>query len=256
MGQWADGISFWMRHRGRVATSGLMPAIAMHIQPWRCTRQMGNTTPGRIGIRIFAAWIIVLVTVMPAAAAERILGPCEGCEAVFQGRPAQLASQGRIAPPVAPGDPMQVDGIVRDAQRRPTAGIVIYAYQTDHTGIYPRLANAPGRESGRHGAYRGFVVTDAAGRYRFDTIRPGGYPGTDLPQHIHLHVLEPGRCTTYIDDIVFEDDPRLTPRQRAAHAAGRGGNGVVKPVKAAGVWRVTRDIALGSGIANYGECGR
>jgi protocatechuate 3,4-dioxygenase beta subunit len=210
-------------------------------------------------MRIFAPLALLLTTLSAsaiAAGAERILGPCEGCEAVFQGRPTQLASQGRIAPAGSSGEAMQVDGIVRDAKGKPSAGIIVYAYQTDHTGIYPRLANAPGRESGRHGAWRGFVVTDAQGRYRFDTTRPGGYPGTDIPQHIHMHVVEPGRCTTYVDDIVFEDDPRLTPRQRAAHSQGRGGSGVVMPVKEGGVWKVNRDIALGQGISNYAECGR
>ncbi|MDX2218793.1 MAG: hypothetical protein SF172_07205 [Burkholderiales bacterium] len=210
-------------------------------------------------MRIFAPLAVLLYTLSASAmafSAERILGPCEGCEAVFQGRPATFASQGRIAPQGAPGEAMQVDGVVRDAKGKPTPGIVVYAYQTDHTGIYPRLADASGRESGRHGVYRGFVITDTEGRYRFDTIRPGGYPGTDIPQHIHLHVVEPGRCTTYIDDIVFEDDPRLTPRQRASHSTGRGGNGVVKPLKEGAVWKVKRDIALGQGIPNYGECGR
>ncbi|MBL8517926.1 MAG: hypothetical protein JNM76_13270 [Betaproteobacteria bacterium] len=193
---------------------------------------------------------------MPALATERILGPCEGCAAVFQGRPVTLASQGRIAPQGAPGDAMRVDGVVRDAMGKPVAGIIVYAYQTDHTGIYPRPTDSAGRESARHGTYRGFVVTDAEGRYRFDTIRPAGYPGTEIPEHIHMHVLEPGRCTTYLDDIVFEDDPRLTPRQRAGHVRGRGGPGIAQPVKEAGVWKVKRDIVLGQGIANYAECGR
>lgn len=210
-------------------------------------------------MRIFASLAVSLGTLLVstvATGAERILGPCEGCEAVFQGRPATLTSQGRIAPPGATGEAMRVDGTVRDAKGTPASGIIVYAYQTDHTGVYPRLADAAGRESARHGAYRGFVVTDSAGRYRFDTIRPAGYPGTEIPQHIHLHVVEPGRCTTYIDDIVFDDDPRLTPRQRASHAAGRGGSGLVKPVKEAGIWLVKRDITLGQGISNYAECGR
>lgn len=210
------------------------------------------------GLHLVAPIFAVTLATLPAIAfsTERVLGPCEGCEAVFQGRPPTLTSQSRIAPQGSPGEPMQLDGIVRDAKGKPAAGIIVYAYQTDHTGIYPRLANAPGRESGRHGAYRGFAVTDAEGRYRFDTIRPAGYPGTDIPQHIHMHVVEPGRCTTYLDDLVFEDDPRLTPRQRASHSHGRGGAGVVKPVQEAGVWKVRRDIALGQGIANYAECGR
>lgn len=97
-------------------------------------------------------------------------------------------------------------------------------------------------------------MTDADGRYAFDTIRPAGYPGTDLPQHVHMHVLEVGRCTYYIDDILFEDDPRLTKAKRRQLTQGRGGNGVATPKRDAnGTWLVRRDIVLGAEIPGYPE---
>jgi protocatechuate 3,4-dioxygenase beta subunit len=191
----------------------------------------------------------------PAIANERILGRCEGCEAVFDGRPAALTSRARIAPEGSAGDSLVVEGSVKNSTGAPVAGVIIYVYQTDHKGLYPANPALRGA-SARHGLYRGFAVTDAMGRYAFDTIRPAGYPGTDLPQHIHMHIVEPGRCTYYIDDIVFDDDPRLNARQRANHLGGRGGSGLAIPVKRDGAWRVTRDIELGKGIREYNECGK
>ena len=107
----------------------------------------------------------------------------------------------------------------------------------------------------RHGRLRGWARTDASGRYAFDTIRPGAYPDGDEPQHIHLHVIEPGRCTYYIGDVLFDDDPRLTTQARVAEEHARGGSGVVHPVGSArNGWNATRDITLGSNVPGYAAC--
>ncbi|NNE08524.1 MAG: hypothetical protein HKN20_08180 [Gemmatimonadetes bacterium] len=67
-----------------------------------------------------------------------------------------------------------------------------------------------------------------------------------------MHVIEPGRYTYYIDDIMFERDPRLTPENRAQLANGRGGNGIVMPSRGDdGMLLVRRDIVLGEKIPGY-----
>lgn len=82
-------------------------------------------------------------------------------------------------------------------------------------------------------------------------IRPGSYPGRDVPEHIHIHVIEPGRATYYIDDVVFSDDSKLTPRQIQKVSRGRGGLGIVTPERREGVWLVRRDIVLRQDIPGY-----
>lgn len=164
-------------------------------------------------------------------------GPCEGCELVFRGMPDSLSSRARIAGPNEPGEPLVIEGTVRNADGTPAPGVVVYAYQTDARGIYPR-------DETRHGALRGWVMTDADGKYRFDTIRPASYPNSRVPQHVHMHVIEPGRATYYIDDIHFDDDPLLGSRERSV-TRPRGGSGLVRPVRDdARAWRVERDITL------------
>lgn len=182
----------------------------------------------------------------PSAASERVVGgPCDGCENVFVGVPESLASRSRIAPADTPGDPLQIEGTVTSQDGEVQEGIIVYAYHTDSNGVYPR-------DETRHGGLRGWAQTDARGRYRFDTIRPGAYPGRTTPQHVHMHIVEPGKCTYYIDSIVFDDDPLLTARHRKQYAGGRGGNGIVHPERDAdGVWHVRRDITLGKGIPGY-----
>jgi protocatechuate 3,4-dioxygenase beta subunit len=193
---------------------------------------------------------LLLLFPAPSPAAEPVIGgPCEGCEHVFNGLPAELGAQGRIAPAAESGAPLIVEGTVRTLAGEPAAGIVVYAYQTDQSGLYPTSTI-------RHGRLRGWVRTGPDGKYRFDTIRPGAYPSNTIPEHIHMHVIEPGKATYYIDDIHFDDDPLLvgTHRQRA-ESGRRGGKGLVKPTKdAQGAWRVQRDITLGLDVPGYPKC--
>jgi protocatechuate 3,4-dioxygenase beta subunit len=190
-----------------------------------------------------------------ALAREPVVGlPCEGCEAVFEGLPAELSARARIAPRGEPGEALDLAGRVLSEDGSPRAGIVIYAYHTDAKGIYPPITDAHGRNAERHGRLRAWAASDDEGRYAFDTIRPGSYPTRDVPAHIHMHVLEPGCATYYIDDVMFTDDPLLTPAQRRVHAVGRGGSGIATPVRTATGWQVTRDIRLGAGIAGHRPC--
>lgn len=193
---------------------------------------------------------------------EPVVGlPCEGCELVFEGLPATIATVARIAPANEPGEAMRIEGAVVDRQGRPAPGVIVYAYHTDAHGIYPRVENAAGSTnatssavaaSTRHGRLRGWALTDETGRYRFDTIRPAGYPDTSIPQHVHMHVIEPGRCTYYIDELRFEDDPRLTAEERGGAEGARGGSGIVMPRRDdAGLLIATRDIVLGENIPGY-----
>lgn len=180
--------------------------------------------------------------------------PCEDCEVALAGLPDEPPSVARLTAPDELGEPLQLSGIVRDAGGRARAGVIVYAHQTDHRGVYPEEGVIGPAEVRRHGRLRGWVQTDAEGRYRFETIRPAGYPDSGLPQHIHLNVIEPGCATYYIDDVMFEDDPRLTPTLRRKLDRGRGGHGIVTPVRIGGVWHAQRDIVLGARIPGYRAC--
>jgi protocatechuate 3,4-dioxygenase beta subunit len=133
--------------------------------------------------------IIVISTATALACAVSDAGPrepvvgglCQGCELVFDGRPARIGSAARIAPPGATGEPLQITG-TRDGA--PVAGTIVYAYHTNAKGKYPGAG--PRR---RHGTWRGWAKTDRRGRYRFDTIRPASYPIANAPP-------QPYTCTS------------------------------------------------------------
>lgn len=193
----------------------------------------------------------------PLAPADPVMPGCGDCEGAYEGLPATLSSRGRIAPASEPGQPLRITGRVLGPDGEPRGGIIVYAYHTDRFGIYPP-PDPPRAESQHQGRLRGWVRTGADGRYTFDTIRPASYPDTTNPQHVHMHVIEPGCFTYFVDEMLFTDDPmfaRLTERDLKALAPGMGGGAVVTPVARDGVQEVTRDIHLGRNIRGYPACG-
>ncbi len=122
-----------------------------------------------------------------------------------------------MVPPSEPGVPLRVRGAVRDASGKPLAGALLYAYHTSAKGWYSDKAAHIVGGDGDPGHARLFVYlkTDAEGRYEIATIRPAGYPESDLPAHIHVHITPAAEgAPSWVTEILFEDDPRLTPQAR------------------------------------------
>jgi protocatechuate 3,4-dioxygenase beta subunit len=114
-----------------------------------------------------------------------------------------------------PGPRLLVKGRVLDEDGHRVAGALVYAYHTDHKGWYSHRGPHVGGNSGdvKHARLFGYVRTDAEGEFELDTIRPEGYPRSDLPQHIHIHFDAKG-FQPLVSEILFDDDPRLTARMR------------------------------------------
>lgn len=178
-------------------------------------------------------------------------GYCEGCEGIYEGMPRELSWQTAVVAADEPGQRLEMSGrIYRADGKTPAPGVILYVYHTDARGYYSPAPGATGNAR-RHGHLRGWMKTDAAGEYKFTTIRPAPYPGRGIPAHIHPIVKEPDLNEYYIDDYLFDDDPLLTPQERARQA-NRGGPGVVRLAKNRdGVWIGRRDITLGLNIPNY-----
>ncbi|HEY0101265.1 MAG TPA: hypothetical protein VGB76_20245 [Pyrinomonadaceae bacterium] len=186
----------------------------------------------------------------PVESGERIGGYCEGCEAIYEGMPAQLNWETRIAA-TEPGEPLEASGVIYQPDgKTPARGVILYAYHTDARGIYPPAPDARGMAR-RHGRLRGWIKTNARGEYKFVTIKPASYPNSTIPSHVHLIVKEADKNEYYIDDFEFEDDRFLTQQERARRRKA-GGSGVVSLTKnAGGVWLARRNITLGLNVQNY-----
>lgn len=98
-----------------------------------------------------------------------------------QARPSNLGATARIAPTSEPGDPLLVRGRLRNLDGAAAAGAIVFAYHTDRGGLYDEPSKGP--HSWR---LRGWARTDDEGRFTFETMRPGAYPGGTIAPHIHF----------------------------------------------------------------------
>ena len=170
------------------------------------------------------------------------LPECEWCGA--DEAPAVLSWRTTIPRKGEPGKWLTISGrVFKSDGKTPAAGVVLYVYQTNARGIYPKRGNETGNGK-RHGYLRGWMKTGPDGRYQFTTIRPGPYPGRGEPAHIHLNVKPPGQEEYWLDSFHFSDDPLLTDDRRA-RLENRGGSGILTLSRdSKGRLHGSRDIVL------------
>lgn len=154
-----------------------------------------------------------------------------------------LSSAVRLAPVNEPGEPMELVLRFRNTSGTPLRQLLVYVYHTNAAGLYVPAAGATGCLR-FHGALHAWARPDSRGVVTVRSIRPGEYPRSTEPAHVHVVVQFPERRGFYLNDTMFEGDPRLTPAVRAAQQAP-GGSGIVSAVRGDdGVWRATRDVVL------------
>jgi protocatechuate 3,4-dioxygenase beta subunit/tetratricopeptide (TPR) repeat protein len=132
-------------------------------------------------------------------------------------RESAKSSQATIVTPQEPGTPLTVVGQVVDKDGQPVIEATVYVYHTSARGWYAdQAAHFDAREGDRkHARLFGYLRTDRQGRFELRTIRPAGYPDSDLPAHIHVEITPVSKdFATLVTEIQFDDDARLTPQWR------------------------------------------
>lgn len=140
--------------------------------------------------------------------------------------------------------------------KTPVPDVILYYYHTNSEGVYAtkesEQRNMPKNKLGQtHGYIRGWLKTDKHGKYSIYTVKPETYPRRDEPAHVHISLKDNNmKEPYYIDDFVFDDDPRLTSRRRI-EMENRGGSGVIRFVRKGSLLIGERNIILGLNIPNY-----
>jgi protocatechuate 3,4-dioxygenase beta subunit len=138
-----------------------------------------------------AAWALVSLRQRRMEARPVYLAPTPACGEDEPATPRQTAgpffksntpARTSLIEPGIGGERVMLEGYVVSTQCQPIAGVRVELWHADRRGLYDLFGFR----------LRGHQYTDAAGRYRFETIVPGSY-GVRT-RHYHVKVQAPGRC--------------------------------------------------------------
>ena len=142
---------------------------------------------------------------------SEVTGPSFGAE-IVDPKASDLTKQ-------HPGEPLGeriiVSGRVLDDNSRPLANTLLEIWQANAAGRYLHEVDQHKAPLDPNFTGCGQAVTDAEGRYRFVTIRPGEYPWRNhynawRPAHIHFSLFGPAFATRLVTQMYFPGDPLIS----------------------------------------------
>ena len=112
------------------------------------------------------------------------------------------------------GERIIVFGRVMDANGRPAPDALVELWQANAAGRYRHDADNHPAPLDPNFSGGGRCATDAAGRYRFVTIKPAAYPWGNgpnawRPAHIHFSLFGAAFATRLITQMYFPGDPLM-----------------------------------------------
>ncbi len=188
----------------------------------------------------------------PDSSSKKVGGTCEDCDIMFVDMPKQIQTVDTSAAWFEKDQKLKITGTVFEIDgKTPAKNVIVYYWQTDADGYYASNSTL-NKQATRHGHIRGWIKTDATGKYTINTIRPAPYPNRDVPAHIHLLAKEPDlNHEYYVDDLVFDDDPLLIPHRKKYPLENRGGSGILRVLLKDNIQIAEHNIVLGLNVPNY-----
>jgi protocatechuate 3,4-dioxygenase, beta subunit len=112
------------------------------------------------------------------------------------------------------GQRIMVTGRVLDEDDRPVPNTLIEVWQANAAGRYAHKIDRWDAPLDANFTGAGRTLSDAEGRYRFITIRPGAYPWRNhdnawRPAHIHFSLFGQAFATRLVTQMYFPGDPLL-----------------------------------------------
>ena len=110
------------------------------------------------------------------------------------------------------GERIIVKGRVLDEGGRPVPNTLVEIWQCNAAGRYHHAVDQHDAPLDPNFTGAGRCVTDAAGNYKFVSIKPGAYPWRNHPNawrpaHIHLSLFGPSFLTRLVTQMYFPGDP-------------------------------------------------
>lgn len=150
------------------------------------------------------------LVLMPQTLSE-VTGPVFGHDAVGDGPQADLTKQ-HAGEPL--GERIIVSGRVLDENGAPVPHTLVEVWQCNAAGRYLHVNDRHDAPLDPNFSGCGRMLTDAEGRYRLVTIKPGAYPWRNhynawRPAHIHFSLFGRAFLTRLVTQMYFPGDPLL-----------------------------------------------
>jgi len=147
------------------------------------------------------------LVVIPHTLSE-LTGPVYGHEVVHPGDE-DLTKQ-HAGEPL--GERIIVHGRVLDEDGRPVPDTLVEIWQANAAGRYIHVVDQHPAPIDRNFTGAGRIATDAEGRYKFVTVKPGAYPWGNhhnawRPNHIHFSVFGHSFLSRLVTQMYFPGDP-------------------------------------------------
>lgn len=127
----------------------------------------------------------------------------------------------------------QSDGVT------PAKDVILFIWHQDQDGYFDMKT----KNDKRYVNNRGWIKTDADGKYTFYTFVPGSYPHSREKRIIHAEIKEAGKPEYAIPAWLFDDDPFLTKTCRK-RLKRKGINNILKTPKIGDIYEAEYDIIL------------
>jgi len=138
------------------------------------------------------------------------------------------------------GTVYQSDGVT------PAKDVIVYISQPDENGFYDLRK----KNDKRYIHHRGWVKTDADGKYTFYTFIPGNFTRNRELKHIHPTIKEPGKEEYALEAFLFDNDPFLSKSCRK-RLAKKGIDNILMVEEQNDMFVATKDIVLEADNSDY-----
>ena len=120
-----------------------------------------------------------------------------------------------LAGPGVSGEPITIEGRVLDGDGHPVPDAILELWQANSHGKYAHPEDNQGKPLEKGFTGFGRIPTDAEGKFRFTTIKPGQVPGPGTEKqlqapHIAVSIFARGLLRRLVTRIYFPDDPANT----------------------------------------------
>lgn len=132
--------------------------------------------------------------------------------------------------------------------KTPAKDVILYISQPNENGDYELKKS----NDKRYVYHRGWVKTDADGRYTFYTFVPGNFIHNRELKHIHPTIKEPGKPEYNLDAFLFDNDPFLSKSCRK-RLAKKGMDNILVLEKQEDIFVTTKDIVLENNEVAYNK---